>query len=145
MTKQTIEHSGFQYDVAKIAEYVEAGMPEKQAVREAHPTVPAKSVAPILAKVRRHPYYLARKEARLAILENKGPELQQNLLDLAFNARSEMVRANTTINALDRVYGNQAADDAEKPTFVFNFSFGNPTGQPPEPVQAENTVIDQDA
>lgn len=129
MSKQTVELAGFQYEVDKICNVVDEGVELKDAIRTLHPTLPPKSIPKIVAKVKKHPYYIARKDLELNILAAKGPDLQQNLLDLAFNARSEMVRANTTVDALDRVYGKKDQQEADKPQFVFNFSFGDPTGK----------------
>lgn len=141
MTKHTIDHSGFQYDVDAVIKLTDEGMKEKDALRAAHPELPGKSVAPVLAKIKKHPYYLARKEARLSILEEKGPELQQNLLDLATGARSEMVRYSATSDALDRIYGKKDDEKSETPSFVFNFSFG---GAPTPPVKVDAQVVDGD-
>lgn len=118
-----INHSGFEYEVDKICNLIDEGVEPKDALRTLYPTLPAKSVQPILAKVKKSPYYLARKDLKMNILEAKGPELQNNLLDLAMGARSEMVRFNATDSALDRIYGKKDAEVQDKPQFVFNFSF----------------------
>jgi hypothetical protein len=123
-SKKTLEHGGQQYELDKISELVEAGMKDKQAVWQLYPTVPKASMTSLLAKVRKHPYYIARKDVNIAIIREKGPELQQNLIDIALEGRSERNRLEATIDALDRVYG-KAEDENEKPLMVFNFSFDN--------------------
>jgi hypothetical protein len=141
MTKQTIDHAGFQYEVDKIYSYVAAGMKESDAVHQAYPALPKKSIAPIIQKVKKHPYYLARKDMELAIMAEKGPELQQHALDLAFNARSQMVQADMTKFAIEKVYKTDQNSDPNKPQFVFNFSFGNAGDKPDTP---DRIVVDQD-
>lgn len=123
-SKKTLEHGGQQYELDKISELVEAGMKDKQAVMQLYPTVPKASLTSLLTKVRKHPYYIARKDVNIAIIREKGPELQQNLIDIALEGRSERNRLEATIDALDRVYG-KAEEENEKPLMVFNFSFDN--------------------
>jgi len=123
-SKKTLEHGGQQYELDKISELVEAGMKDKQAVLQLYPSIPKASVNSLLIKVRKHPYYIARKDVNIAIIREKGPELQQNLIDIALEGRSERNRLEATIDALDRVYG-KAEDENEKPLMVFNFSFDN--------------------
>lgn len=118
-----IEHGGYQYDVKQFVEIAKSGIKENQAVRSLCPTVPQASINPILIKLRRHPYYKAYKELQLSILKERGPDLQQNLLDIALEGKSERNRLDATVNALDRVYGADK-NEPTTPNFVFNFSFG---------------------
>lgn len=137
-----IEHSGYQYEVDKVLAYVDAGMSEKQAVRQAYPELPAKSVQPLLSKIKKSPYYIAKKDVETSILAAKGAELQNNLLDLAFNARSEMVRLGATDSGLDRIYGKKE-EELQIPTMTFNFSFGdNQTTVKVKPDAIEGEVVD---
>lgn len=139
--KHIVEHSGFRYEVDKICNIIDTGVEPKDALRTLYPTLPPKAIAPILAKVKKNAYYIARKDLEMNIVAAKGPELQQNLLDLAFNSRSEMVKYSATSDALDRVYGKKDQQEADKPQFVFNFSFGDPTGKASVP---DKIIIDQD-
>lgn len=140
MAKQTIDHNGFQYEVDKICDVMDAGLDDKSALRSLYPSLPPKSVAPILHKVKKHSYFIARKDLKLNIIEAKAPELQNNLIDIALDGRSERNRLDATINALDRIYGNAKDDDAKQPQYVFNFSFGGSSG----PVVVKSEVIDAD-
>lgn len=138
-------YSGFVYDVAEIADYLDTnGGKLKDAVAALHPDIPKQSILPICTKLKRHPYMLARKDASLALLKSQGPKLQQNMLDLAFNSRSEMVKYNATKDGLDRIFG--AAEDTgggnEQPTFVFNFNMGGKEPTAAERAESARKVID---
>lgn len=132
-SKQEIEHNGSVYDVVEIYKHIAAGNKPFQSVVLAYPELRnnplhAKKVA---AKVRIHPYFKARKDATLDIIAARDADLQLNMLDLAFGARSEKVRFDATKDSLDRVHG--AADDGsmnkERPILVFNFGVTDGTPQ----------------
>lgn len=118
-----VPYNGLELDVKAICDLIDEGMEAKSAIRTIHPELPGSKTAPALAKVKKSVYYLARKDLKLNILEAKGPELQENLLKLATEARSEMVRFSATDSALDRIYGKKDTEVQDKPQFVFNFSF----------------------
>lgn len=127
--KKTLEHGGQQYEVDKIYDLVDAGMNEKQAILSIYKTIPKESLNSLILKLRKNPYYMARKDVSLAIIKEKGPELQQNLISIALEGRSERNRLDATIDALDRVYGKAEEDAIAPPNMVFNFSF-NQTKDP---------------
>lgn len=138
-TVHRIEHYGQEYVVDEILELMNQGMKLSAAIKAAYPVLPKASVAPLAAKIKKHPYFQAYKDASLKLLHDKGAALQQNALDLAFGARSEMVRADMTKDLMNRVYGSaEEAADAAKPTMVFNFSFGNNS----QPQKVTKEVID---
>ena len=118
-----VPYNGLELDVKAICDLIDEGMEAKSAIRTIHPELPGSKTAPALAKVKKSVYYQARKDLKMNILEAKGPELQENLLKLATEARSEMVRFNATDSALDRIYGKKDTEVQDKPQFVFNFSF----------------------
>lgn len=130
-TIHRVEHYGQEYIVDEVLEQMNQGLKLTAAIKTAYPMVPKESVVSIAAKVKKHPYFQAYKEASLKLLHDKGAALQQNLLDMAFNARSEMVRYSATTDAMDRVFGKKDEDTSDnKPTMVFNFSFGDNTPPP---------------
>lgn len=142
MTKQThlVPYTGLELDVKAICDAIDEGMDAKDALRSVHPELPGSKVAGALQKMKNSPYYLARKDLKMNILERKGPELQENLLKLATEARSEMVRFSATDSALDRIYGKKGGEEGEKPQFVFNFSFtGNDQTPPRVTVESEQS------
>lgn len=125
-TVQRLEHNGQEYLVDKIVDRMNQGHKLSVAIALEYPDVPKASYASIATKVKKHPYFIAYREASLKILSDKGAALQQNMLDLAFNSRSDMVKFSATKDAMDRVYGEAGADeDSKKPAMVFNFSFGD--------------------
>ena len=126
----TLDHGGQQYEINKICDLMDGGLDEKSAIRTLYPTVPAASMKYLVPKVKKHPYYVARKDLKMNILAAKGPELQENLLHIALEGRSERNRLEATNSALDRVYGNAKDEEKNKPQFVFNFSFGGKTETP---------------
>lgn len=135
-----VDHGGFQYDIRQFVELLKTGFTEGQAVRALCPTVPKAAVNNVINKLRKQPYFVAYKDLQLSILKEKGPDLQQNLLDIAFEGHSERNRLEATVNALDRVYG---ADKNEPtvPNYVFNFSFNNK--KEPSRVIVEGEVVDE--
>ena len=118
-----IPYNGLELDVKAVCNLIDEGIDAKDALRTVHPELPGSKVGPALSKLKSSVYYKARKDLQMNILEAKGPELQQNLLKLATEARSEMVRFSATDSALDRIYGKKDQEAQEKPQFVFNFSF----------------------
>lgn len=133
LTKQEVNHNGFVYDLTEVIDYAEEnGVKLKAAFQAIYPKTPLPTVTAIMPKINKHPYVLARKDASLALLKRKGPDLQQNMLDLAFKSRSEMVRYNATKDGLDRVYGQAEDPNAgeKAPTLVFNFNMSS--GQAPD-------------
>lgn len=137
-TRQLVTLNGFEYDVRQICGLLDSGFELKAAIRHLYKTLPEASIPTVVAKVKKHAYYIARADMQLNILKAKGPELQQNLLSIAFDGRSERNRLDATNSAMDRIYGNaDKQEDAGKPQFVFNFSFGG--GATPQPtVTVEN-------
>lgn len=133
-----VPYNGLELDVKAVCDLIDEGAEAKDALRSVHPELPPSKVAAALQKVKKSVYYLARKDLKLNILEAKGPELQENLLKLATDARSEMVRFNATDSALDRIYGKKDEQGGEKPRFIFNFSFGDPTGATPSRVTVDS-------
>lgn len=138
---KTFDHLGQQYEVDKICEKLDDGVKPKDAVKQLYPTVPAASIKNIVLKLKKHPYYLARKDMEVSIIKNAGPALQANLIDIALNGKSERNRLDATNSGLDRAYGNAKEDDAKAPQYVFNFSFG---GNSSHPKTQERKVIDVD-
>jgi hypothetical protein len=49
-----------------------------------------------------------------------------------------MVQADMTKFAIEKVYKTDQNSDPNKPQFVFNFSFGDPTGATPPRVTVES-------
>lgn len=134
IARQEVEHLGFVYDLRDICSKVEAGMKLRDAIEATYPDTPAARVKSLATKINKHPYYVARKDVSLQIIREKGGDLQQHALNLAFGARSEIVQADMTKDLMNRVYGDAGkADDGETPTFVFNFDMR--TG----PVSAKTT------
>lgn len=126
-TRQIVTLNGFEYDVRQLCGLLDTGFDLKAAIKQLYDTLPADSVPKVAAKVKKHPYYVARQDLQLNIIKSKGAELQQNLLDIAFEGKSERNRLEATNSALDRVYGgtdDTANTGPAKPTMVFNFSFG---------------------
>lgn len=136
-TIHRIEHGGQEYTVNEVIELMSKGNKMSTAIQIAYPNLPKLAVAPLATKIKKHPYFQAYKDASLKLMENQGAALQQNMLDLAFNSRSDMVKFQATKDSLDRVYGEATELGGEKPTMVFNFQFGD---NPPK-VEAR-TVID---
>lgn len=124
-TIQRVEHNGQEYLVDKIIDTMNEGHKLSQAIKINYPDLPKASVAPLMGRIKKHPYYIAYKDASMKILNDKGPALQQNMLDLALNSRSDMVKFSATKDALDRVYGEADATPKDiTPIMTFNFSFG---------------------
>ena len=143
---QQFTHYGQLYSVYDLCEAMDAGVKPKDAVRKLYPSTPKESIGSIVKKLKLHPYYLARKDIQLSILKEKGADLQMNLLDLAFNARSEMVRYSATSDSLNRVYGEKNQDDGDDtPKFVFNFNMGDKVMSVDTSQVQANTVIDVEA
>lgn len=136
----SFDHLGFRYDTKQIVSQLKDGTKLPDAIRRLYPATPTASIPHIATKVRKQPYFIAYKEAKTEILNNAGPDLQQNMLDLAFKSRSEMVRFSATDAAMKRVYGNETEEQGPKPTMVFNFSFG--AGAPSQP--DTKVIIDGD-
>lgn len=123
---KTFEFGGQQYESDQIFNLVEeTGLDEKRALLTIYPTIPKASIQPLLNKMHRLPYYVARKDINLAILNEKGPQLQQNLLDIALKGQYETNRLDATKDALNRIYGNDEDSAGAKAVMVFNFSFNN--------------------
>lgn len=140
-TVQRLEHNGQEYLVDVIVDTMNQGHKLTQALRICYPDVPPASYSALATKVKKHPYFIAFKEVSMKILNDKGAALQQNMLDLAFNSRSDMVKFSATKDAMDRVYGEAGKDDsADKPLMVFNFSFGGDNAAP-----IKQVTIDPDA
>lgn len=132
-----IEHGGFQYDVRQVVELLKVGFKEGQAVKSLCPEIPKAAIPSVVNKIKKHPYFVAYKDIQLSILKDKGPDLQQNLLDIALDGKSERNRMEATMNALDRVYGAEK-NEPTKPNYVFNFSFSNSS----EPAKTRTAVIE---
>lgn len=139
--KYEIEHSGFRYDVQKVVDtMMSENIKLPEAVRYHNPNIPESSMNAIGVKIRNSPYFLAYKKAKTEILNAAGPALQANMLDLALNAKSEMVKFSATDAALKRVYGADADEKPIQPGIVFNFSFGGQ--QVPAAAQVVKEFID---
>lgn len=124
-TVQRVEHNGQEYLVDQLVDKMNEGHKLSAAIKICYPTLPPASVAPLMTRVKKHPYFIAYKEASMKILNDKGPALQQNMLDLALNSRSDMVKFSATKDALDRIYGEADATPKDvTPVMSFNFSFG---------------------
>lgn len=142
-SKFIVVNTGFEYEVDKFCDALDAGLEPKIALRSLYPTLPPKSIAPILAKIKKHPYYIARKDLELNIVKAAAPELQMNLVNIALNGRSERNRLDATTDALDRIYGNATEEQAQMPQFHFNFSFGANTAENRPKVSLDDgTIID---
>ncbi|MGV9002389.1 MAG: hypothetical protein ACOH18_05555 [Candidatus Saccharimonadaceae bacterium] len=124
-TVQRLEHGGQEYLVDVIVDEMNKGHKLSQAIKNCYPDVPAPTYSAIATKVKKHPYFVAYKEVSLKLISDKSAALQQNMLDLAFNSRSDMIKYSATKDSLDRIHGEAGKDNgAEKPLLVFNFSFG---------------------
>lgn len=138
-TVHKFEHGGQEYIVDNVLEIMSQGYKVSQAVKIAFPNVPKESYPALTTKIKKHPYFVAYKEASLKLLTDKGAALQQNMLDLAFNSRSDMVKFSATKDAMDRIFGEAGAEPTDdKPSMVFNFSFG---GQQPATVRVDPSTI----
>ena len=124
-TVHRIEHGGQEYLLNDIIERMNGGLKLSLAIQQAYPNLPKPSVPALATKVKKHPYFQAYKDASLKVMQDQGAALQQNMLDLAFNSRSDMVKFSATKDAMDRVYGEADSGEAEKPVMVFNFAFGD--------------------
>lgn len=144
--RQEFTHLGFLYSVTDLCDAIDAGMKPKDAVRHLYPSTPAASLSRVVSKLKKHPYYIARRDIELAIIREKSADLQTNLLDLAFNAKSEMVRYSATGDALNRIHGDSADDKTDdKPRFVFNFNMGGQNIQLDTAKADNSSVIDVEA
>lgn len=140
--RQEFTHVGFVYDVTDICQAIDEGRKPVEAIKSLYPSVPKASLPHLVRKLKKHPYYIAKQDLETAILKEAGPKLQMNLLDLAFNARSEMVKFSATDSALDRVYGKEdETSQGEAPALVFNFNLGG--GQTVTKKVEDGTIIDQ--
>lgn len=133
---QIVEHSGFEYDVREIYKYLDGKTKVGVAILRAYPKIKdnPKHVSAVAAKVRLHPYFKARKDATLDIIASRDADLQLNMLDLAFGARSEKVKYDATKDSLDRIHGT--SDDGAgngAPVLIFNFDMSG--GGPQKPVR----------
>lgn len=121
---KTFEFGGQQYEADQILDLMDStGLDEKKAVLTLYSTVPKASLQPLVNKMHKLAYYVARKDVSLAILNEKGPQLQQNLLDIALKGQYETNRLDATKDALNRIYGNGEDAAGAKAVLVFNFSF----------------------
>ena len=138
-TPQRVEHAGQEYLVDKIVDRMNQGHKLSLAIALEYPDVPKASYASIATKVKKHPYFIAYKELSLKLIHDKSAALQQNMLDLAFNSRSDMIKYSATKDSLDRIHGEAGKDAAaDKPAMVFNFSFGdNPPAKPRVIIEGE--------
>lgn len=134
-TIHRVEHGGQEYVVNDIIDKMSKGHKLSAAIQIAYPIIPKPSVSALATKIKKHPYFQAYKDASLQLMQDQGAALQQNMLDLAFNSRSDMVKFQATKDGLDRVYGEANEVGGDKPTMVFNFAFGTPApAQPPRVV-----------
>ena len=141
--RQEFTYNGGLYSVTDVCDEIDAGLKPRQALEKLYPTTPKASYTKILTLLKKHPYYIARQDIQTSILKEHGAKLQMNLLDLAFNAKSEMVRYSATSDGLDRVYGEKDGDKGGEsmPSLVFNFNLGN--GQSVRKEVQDGTIIDQ--
>lgn len=141
--KQEFTYNGGLYSVNEICDALESGLKPRDALAKLYPTTPKLAYPQIIKRLKKHPYYLARQDLQLNVLKEEGARLQMNLLDLAYNSKSEMVRFSATDSALDRVYGEKDGDKGsdESPKLVFNFNLGG--GQTVTKTVEDGTIIDQ--
>lgn len=141
--RQEFSHNGGLYSVTDICDQIDQGLKPREALARLYPSTPKASYSRIIQKLKKHPYYIARQDIQTAILKEQGANLQMNLLDLAYNSKSEMVRYSATSDALDRVYGEKDGDKGgeEMPKLVFNFNLGG--GQTVTKTVEDGTIIDQ--
>ena len=141
--RQEFTYNGGLYSVNEICDELDKGTKPRDALAMLYPTTPKGAYTNIIKRLKKHPYYIARQDIQTAILKEQGANLQMNLLDLAYNSRSEMVRYSATSDALDRVYGEKDGDKGndESPKLVFNFNLGG--GQTVTKTVEDGTIIDQ--